>query len=447
MHAGSAFCQMIDSIYGTVPLTRVKFETKSEYDYISNYKILQGVFNKHKIERNIPIDKLVKCRYADNLEFLQWMKKYWDTYYPGGEYNAQQRREMAMKPKPSTPTTKSPTSRSLTSPTQASQARASVQPTQGSKRAVQARETSTRPSSSKSQLAPSQVPPASSPRSKLSQKSNRLDTPTPQKPAMHIESPTPERVIQKVASKGNVLPNVSQDGNADHIQRQVAELQAAADTLERERNFYYLKLRDLEVLVLEKMENDDNTVWREIQSILYATEEGFIRPKITPAKLLLAPISVTLPRTAISSPLKTAPPKLTSNTYPVAYPLSASIGSEGRRASSSQSGLIDRRRSSLSHLVATNPSYASPSEQNEACLDNVNSSPTDTIAEAHSADTEIALSDMSSPSEMQSRPVSAAASTSTRRSPTAKMLENPPALPTATKYSGTDRIAVENVEI
>ncbi|KAI8841801.1 hypothetical protein BJ741DRAFT_529307 [Chytriomyces cf. hyalinus JEL632] len=384
--SGSAFCQMIDSIYGTVPLTRVKFETKNEYDYISNYKVLQGVFNKHKIERNIPIDKLVKCRYADNLEFLQWMKKYWDTYYPGGEYYAQQRREMAMKQKPRTPTTKSPISRSLTSPTQASQARASVQPKQGSKPGVQAREPSTRPNSSK-----------------------------------------------------------------NDIQRQVAELQAEADTLERERNFYYLKLRDLEVLVLEKMEvainkynkqNDDNTVWREIQSILYATEEGFIRPTKTPAKLLLAPISVTLPRTAISSPLKTAPPKLTSNTYPVSYPLSASIGSEGRR--SSQSALIDRR-SSLSHLVATNPSYASPSEQNEACLENVYSSPTDTLAEAHSADTEIALSDVSSPFEIQS--VSAAVNASTRRSPTAKMLENPPPLPTATKNSGTDRNAVENAAI
>ncbi|KAJ3225958.1 hypothetical protein HDU81_007566 [Chytriomyces hyalinus] len=396
--SGSAFCQMIDSIYGTVPLTRVKFETKNEYDYVSNYKILQGVFNKHKIERNIPIDKLVKCRYADNLEFLQYMKKYWDTHYPGGEYNAQELRDMAMKSKPKTPTAKSPASRSLTSPTQASQARASS--VQATKPGVQVRETTT-----------------------------------------HTEHPIPERTIQKTCTKSNTPSNFGQDRTLNDVQRQVADLQAAADTLERERNFYYLKLRDLEVLVLEKMENDDNSVWREIQSILYATEEGFIRPKRTPAKLLLAPISVTLPRTAVSSPLKTAPPKLTSNTYPVAYPLSA----EGRRTSNSQSALIDRRRSSLSHLVATNPSYVSPGENKEVSLENL--SPTGTMIEAHSADTEIALSDMSSPSEMQSRPVSAVVNASTRRSPTAaKMLENPP-LPIATKYSGTDTGAIENVGI
>jgi RP/EB family microtubule-associated protein len=38
------------------------------------------------------------------------------------------------------------------------------------------------------------------------------------------------------------------------LNRQVTDLRLAADTLERERNFYYLKLRDLEVVVLERME-------------------------------------------------------------------------------------------------------------------------------------------------------------------------------------------------
>lgn len=26
---------------------------------------------------------LVKCKMQDNLEFLQWTKKYWDQYFPG----------------------------------------------------------------------------------------------------------------------------------------------------------------------------------------------------------------------------------------------------------------------------------------------------------------------------------------------------------------------------
>ena len=40
----------------------------------------------------IPVERLIKCKFQDNLEFLQWVKKYWDTYYPGGPYDALARR-------------------------------------------------------------------------------------------------------------------------------------------------------------------------------------------------------------------------------------------------------------------------------------------------------------------------------------------------------------------
>ncbi len=41
----------------------------------------------------IPVERLVKCRFQDNLEFMQWVKKYWDTFYPGGNYDAIGRRK------------------------------------------------------------------------------------------------------------------------------------------------------------------------------------------------------------------------------------------------------------------------------------------------------------------------------------------------------------------
>lgn len=40
----------------------------------------------------IPVDRLVKCKMQDNLEFIQWMKRYWDMHFPGGHYDAAGRR-------------------------------------------------------------------------------------------------------------------------------------------------------------------------------------------------------------------------------------------------------------------------------------------------------------------------------------------------------------------
>ncbi len=34
----------------------------------------------------------MKGKYQDNLEFLQWIKRYFDLHYPGGEYDAVARR-------------------------------------------------------------------------------------------------------------------------------------------------------------------------------------------------------------------------------------------------------------------------------------------------------------------------------------------------------------------
>jgi len=54
--------------------------------------------------------------------------------------------------------------------------------------------------------------------------------------------------------------------------------------LERERDFYFNKLRDIELLVQQDMEanpeveTDDANILKQIQTILYSTEEGFEIP-------------------------------------------------------------------------------------------------------------------------------------------------------------------------
>lgn len=59
----------------------MNFHAKQEYEFVNNYKILQAVFTKAGIDKNIPVDKLIKSKFQDNLEWLQWLKKFWDINY------------------------------------------------------------------------------------------------------------------------------------------------------------------------------------------------------------------------------------------------------------------------------------------------------------------------------------------------------------------------------
>ncbi|XP_022250625.1 microtubule-associated protein RP/EB family member 1-like [Limulus polyphemus] len=74
-------------ISGCISLKKVKFKTKLEHEYINNFKVLQAAFKKVGADKIIPIDKLVKGRFQDNFEFLQWFKKFFDANYDGREYD------------------------------------------------------------------------------------------------------------------------------------------------------------------------------------------------------------------------------------------------------------------------------------------------------------------------------------------------------------------------
>lgn len=39
------------------------------------------------VSQIIPVDKLIKGRFQDNFEFLQWFKKFFDANYDGQEYD------------------------------------------------------------------------------------------------------------------------------------------------------------------------------------------------------------------------------------------------------------------------------------------------------------------------------------------------------------------------
>merc|ERR1712141_562324 len=73
---------------GCVQLKKVKFMTKLEHEYIQNFKVLQASFKKMGVDKIVPVDKLIKGRFQDNFEFIQWFKKFFDANYQGGKCNA-----------------------------------------------------------------------------------------------------------------------------------------------------------------------------------------------------------------------------------------------------------------------------------------------------------------------------------------------------------------------
>ena len=92
-------CQILDAANPVVVnMSKVNVNAKSEYEMVNNYKVLQSVIDKLKITRNIEVNKLIKARPLDNLEFLQWMKHYYDTATGGvrpADYDGDVRRQQS----------------------------------------------------------------------------------------------------------------------------------------------------------------------------------------------------------------------------------------------------------------------------------------------------------------------------------------------------------------
>lgn len=73
--SGAVACQLMDYIFpGSIPMKRVNWEARSDFQYVENYKLLQAAFTKHNVQKYIHVDRLVRGKYQDNLEFCQWLK-------------------------------------------------------------------------------------------------------------------------------------------------------------------------------------------------------------------------------------------------------------------------------------------------------------------------------------------------------------------------------------
>jgi len=200
---------------GAVTMHKVNFDAKTEYEMIQNYKVLQDVFNKLKITKHIEVNKLIKARPLDNLEFMQWLKRYCDSVNGGfmTNYNASERRESSKGGKDTNRRASVPSHTPAKSATTGHKAQTS----HGAKRA-----------SGQTASAP---PPRSA------------------KPS----------------------PAANSGGPAPAYDEQITELKLLVDSLEKERDFYFTKLRDIEML--SQNPEVEHVSVQTIQNILYASEE------------------------------------------------------------------------------------------------------------------------------------------------------------------------------
>lgn len=67
----------------------------------------------YRIDKIIPVERLVKCKFQDNLEFLQWIKQYWSTNYQGQVYDAVGRRQRGINKAAAILSTPAPPSRRM----------------------------------------------------------------------------------------------------------------------------------------------------------------------------------------------------------------------------------------------------------------------------------------------------------------------------------------------
>lgn len=96
--SAAAFCQLMDALHpGTIALSKVRFNANQEWEFVSNFKLLQKAFDAANIKKHIDVPKLIRAKYQDNLEFLQWFKRYFEGKWDKAEYRAKERRLSAMK--------------------------------------------------------------------------------------------------------------------------------------------------------------------------------------------------------------------------------------------------------------------------------------------------------------------------------------------------------------
>ncbi|KAG2461827.1 DNM3B methyltransferase, partial [Polypterus senegalus] len=188
----------------------------------------------------IPVDKLVKGKFQDNFEFVQWFKKFFDANYDGKDYDpvaARQGQETAPASNLAAPVLNKP----------------KKIPSTGSADYNQS-----------SELQTSKKPAA---------------TIAPQRATAVTKTAPAPRPGTGPARRAPGTTGNGDEEKAELIQ-EINLLKITIEDMEKERDFYFGKLRNIELICQEKEGDNDPTLQRIVE-ILYATDWLLVAPMVS----------------------------------------------------------------------------------------------------------------------------------------------------------------------
>eukprot|EP01128_Nolandella_sp_AFSM9_P009189 TRINITY_DN5809_c0_g1_i1.p1 TRINITY_DN5809_c0_g1~~TRINITY_DN5809_c0_g1_i1.p1 ORF type:complete len:325 (-),score=55.82 TRINITY_DN5809_c0_g1_i1:99-1073(-) len=283
---GAAACQVTLALHpGSLDLSQVNFNsTTYKADWERNYVVLETAFKKMGILKTIPITDLMRGKYRDNLEFCQWLYSYWrQNWSNSAEYPAKERRLAVGCTYPGD-------SPEATAPKPQPQRQRRSRGTRIDPGATPMRKNPIRARvpSARIRVDPGATPARSKPRSavlrdKDANRGQKGPSSMKSDAALAVKLQTNQLALAAAQKKSALLSRnlTTMAKAAKELQTQTkefrsqnTELKKMLDQVEVERNFYFEKLREIEIMVDQEMTAGDeqspaSTILTNIQTILY----------------------------------------------------------------------------------------------------------------------------------------------------------------------------------
>ncbi|CAM9370093.1 unnamed protein product, partial [Phaeothamnion confervicola] len=224
-------------------MSKVDWTAKQDFQFVGNYKILQNSFDKLGVGKHVDVDKLIRAKYQDNLEFMQWFKRYHQSVGMATDYDPVAARAGG-KGAPGATGCAAPASARGPAP------RRGMAPA-GATRTAAGRGTTIKraPAGSAAVAGAAGAAAATAPAASRSAPAGME---------------TSAQVAADLAAKEERIAALTHE---------VSEMLAAHQTVERERDFYFEKLRDVEVLLQLREEHGHPVEGAaDVFKILYASQ-------------------------------------------------------------------------------------------------------------------------------------------------------------------------------